>query len=95
MCLPAQLSIVMVQENATLCSAIAVSQQQLHEAAAAAEGRAVGEAAQALHGEQQAVKQAHLLVHTCLYSILVRFVISLMFHWLVQNACCHVCMWKI
>ena len=56
----------MTQENARLRSAVAVAQQQLHEAAEAAEGRALGEAAQALQGEQQAVQQAHLLVPTYL-----------------------------
>lgn len=65
--LPPQLNHVLIQENTRLRSAIAVSQQQLHEAAAAAERRALGEAAQALQGEQQAVKQAHLLVHTISY----------------------------
>lgn len=82
----------MMQENARLRSAIAVSQQQLHEAAAAAERRALGEAAQALQGEQQDVKQAQLLVHSMsyLYSALVRSVISLIFHSAVQNACLHV-----
>lgn len=56
----------MVQENARLRSAVAVAQQQLYEDAEAAEGRALGEAAQALQGEQQAVQQAHLLVPTYL-----------------------------
>ena len=50
----------MVQENARLRDAVAVAQQQLHEVAAAAERRALTEAAQAQQGEQQ----AHLLVHT-------------------------------
>ncbi|KAL8676309.1 MAG: hypothetical protein Q9186_007166, partial [Xanthomendoza sp. 1 TL-2023] len=49
------------EENARLRSAVAVAQQQLHEAAAAAESRESGEAAQALQGEQQAAKQAHSL----------------------------------
>lgn len=68
-----------------------MSQQQLHEAAATAERRALGEAAQALQGEQQAVKQAHLLVHnkSYLYYITVQSVIILIFHWFVQNTCLH------
>lgn len=58
----------MAQDNGRLRSAVAVAQQQLHEAAEAAEGRALGEAAQALQGEQQAVQQGHLLVPTYLLS---------------------------
>lgn len=57
-CLAAQLDSVMVQENARLRDAVAGAQQQLHEVAAAAESRAVAEAAQAQEGQQQ----AHLLV---------------------------------
>ena len=68
MCLPAQVDKLMVQENARLQSAVAVAQQQLHEAAAAAERHVLGEAANALQGEQQVVKQAHLLVPIYLLS---------------------------
>lgn len=59
-CLAAQLDSVMIQENARLRDAVAGAQQQLHEVAAAAESRALAEAAQAQEGEQQ----THLLVHT-------------------------------
>ena len=58
---------VMIQENASLRDAIAVAQQLLHEAAAAAESRALAQAAHALQGQQQ----AHLLVHTIPYFCLV------------------------
>ena len=52
-----------MQENAALRDAIAVAQQQLHEAAAAAASRVLAE--KALEGEQQArqaLEQAHSLV---------------------------------
>ena len=52
-----------------------MAQTQLHEAAAAAESRALGEAAQALQGEQHAVKQTHLLVPAYLLSTLHRAVL--------------------
>ena len=49
-----------LQENAELRDTIALAQQQLHEAAAAAASKVLSE--QALTGQQQALQQAHLLV---------------------------------
>ena len=51
-----------MQENASLRGAIAVAQQQLLEAAAAAASRVMVE--KVLEGEQQAAQQANLQVQT-------------------------------
>lgn len=81
---------VMIQENARLRDAIAVAQQQLHAAAAAAESRALAEAAHALQGEQQ----AHLLVLTISYFCLVccfilRFFIPSTIHSFIHQHVCY------
>lgn len=54
--------VTLMQENASLRAAIAVAQQQLHEAAAAAASRVMMD--KALEGQQQAAQQANLQVHT-------------------------------
>ena len=98
MCPPAQFDSVLVQENARLRSAVAMAQQQLHEAAAAAERHALGEAAQALQGEQQAVNQSHLLVPisslhlcaTCAHPSVSQPSVRSSMH--TRLACLHLCM---
>ena len=89
-----------MQENASLREAIAVAQQQLHEAAAAAASRVLAE--KALEGEQQArqaLEQAHLLVRAflptvcayraafdlCLLTCLSVFLDSLRLMWVVRS----------
>lgn len=69
-----------LQENAELREAIAVAQQQLHGAAAAAASRVLSQ--QALEGQQQAAHQAHLLVHYPSACCMLRAFCG-------RNPCCH------